>query len=250
MDVMDSHESNVITLRENQEEKTKRVQCFIDGYNLFHSIEDNNDKSLHWVDLKALCQSFLPKNTKLNDVFWFSAEPSHLSNDAIKNHSEYKKALEAYGVTAILGKFKRKKIKCIAERGCGQEFNKHEEKESDVNLAIKLVGCACKNEFDIAIVITADSDLCPPIRFVRDEYPDKEVWVIAPVKRKKRATDLQLLCCRTDKLELSAKQLRRFLMRDKVYRSSMLVAERPQEWQVSTHQRGRGSNFRSAGSAR
>ncbi|OKV16024.1 NYN domain-containing protein, partial [Escherichia coli] len=39
---------------EQIEVKTKRVQCFIDGYNLYHAIEETGNKALHWVDLKSL----------------------------------------------------------------------------------------------------------------------------------------------------------------------------------------------------
>ena len=38
---------------EQIEVKTKRVQCFIDGYNLYHAIEETGNKALHWVEDKS-----------------------------------------------------------------------------------------------------------------------------------------------------------------------------------------------------
>ncbi|MFV2434283.1 NYN domain-containing protein, partial [Escherichia coli] len=79
-----------------------------------------------------------------------------------------------------------KNVTCEADHGCGGVFHKQEEKESDVNLAISLVSGACNDEYEIAIIITADSDLCPPIKTVRERFPNKELWLVAPPGRIRR----------------------------------------------------------------
>lgn len=218
----------------------KRVQCFIDGYNLFHGIDEAGDRSNHWVDLKKLCQRYLPKNAIVVDVFWFSAKPTHLSKDINEKYEHYSKALSMSGVSLIGGRFKKKPSKCEVASGCRQAFMKHEEKESDVNLAITLVASACNDKFDIGIVITADSDLCPPIKFVRDNYPHKELWLLAPPGRIKRANDLCLIS--TKSLEINAVALRACCMRDDFFDQGALVARRPNDWRRIANQgrRGRG----------
>lgn len=117
-----------------------------------------------------------------------------------------------------------------AHNGCGEVFHKHEEKESDVNLAISLVSGACNDEYDIAIIITADSDLCPPIKYVKERFPDKELWLVAPPGRIKRAADLCLLSSRS--MEINNNALRASCMRDEFYKGDVLVARRPQEWRA------------------
>ena len=117
-----------------------------------------------------------------------------------------------------------------AHNGCGEVFHKHEEKESDVNLAISLVSGACNDEYDIAIIITADSDLCPPIKYVKERFPDKELWLVAPPGRIKRAADLCLLSSRS--MEINNNALRASCMRDEFYKGGVLVARRPQEWRA------------------
>ncbi|MDZ4745896.1 MAG: NYN domain-containing protein [bacterium] len=59
-----------------------------------------------------------------------------------------------------------------------------EEKGSDVNLAAQMLHRAWKNEYDHAIVISNDSDLCEPIKLVKTEL-DKKVTVcyVAPTKQ-------------------------------------------------------------------
>lgn len=212
----------------------KRVQCFIDGYNLFHAIEEAGNKSLHWVDLKSLCRRYLPKNTIIENVFWFSAKPSHLSKNINDNYDNYVAALLECGVDVIGGRFKRKNAKCEVDQGCRGAFFKHEEKESDVNLAISLVAGACNDEFDIAIVITADSDLCPPIKYVKEKFPEKELWLIAPPGRRKRANDLCVLS--TKDLEINANALRASSMRESYSKDGSVIAKRPAEWQFLASQ--------------
>lgn len=50
------------------------------------------------------------------------------------------------------------------------EVIKTEEKGSDVNLATYLLLDAFRNDSDVAVVISNDSDLCEPIRIVQDEF--------------------------------------------------------------------------------
>lgn len=55
------------------------------------------------------------------------------------------------------------------------------EKGSDVNLAAHLVADGYKNLFDVAILVTNDSDLVTPVRMVREDL-HKQVWIFNPQK--------------------------------------------------------------------
>ena len=63
-----------------------------------------------------------------------------------------------------------------------------EEKGSDVNLASYLLLDAFKREYDLAVVVSNDSDLAEPIRLVRREFGLK-VRIVNP--RKFLAYDLR-----------------------------------------------------------
>ncbi|MCX7726646.1 MAG: NYN domain-containing protein, partial [Chitinispirillaceae bacterium] len=58
-----------------------------------------------------------------------------------------------------------------------------EEKETDVNIAIKLFEEAIKDTYDIAMIISSDSDLLPALRAVKRNYPNKSFGVIIPPLR-------------------------------------------------------------------
>ena len=63
---------------------------------------------------------------------------------------------------------------------------KTEEKGSDVNLATHLIHDAHMGKFDIAVVISNDSDLLEPIKIVRQEL-HKQVGILNPHPNPSRA---------------------------------------------------------------
>ena len=168
-----------------------RVNVYIDGFNLYHAIDDLNDDTLKWLDLFALSQNILNKYQTLNEVKYFSAYATWRP-DSYRRHREYVKALEAQGVHTVMGRFKEKRIKCKAT--CGQEFITHEEKETDVNIGAHLVADALQDKFDTALIISADTDLAAVIRLAREMVGEnKRVHAVAPPGRYARARELEHL---------------------------------------------------------
>ncbi len=50
----------------------ERVRCYIDGFNLYHAIQDLGKPHLKWVDLMALGEVFLMRRSqRLDAVFYF-----------------------------------------------------------------------------------------------------------------------------------------------------------------------------------
>lgn len=54
---------------------------------------------------------------------------------------------------------------------------------SDVRLSTELLKDAFKNEFDVAILITADADIIPPIEVIKREFPNKKIVLAFPPER-------------------------------------------------------------------
>lgn len=161
--------------------KLNKVIAFVDGFNLYHSIKALNQNKLKWLDLRSLCVNFAPSPQFLmSKIFYFSAYATWLPG-AYQRHKEYVKALESTGVTPIMGKFKEKDRSCNI---CGSMWKAHEEKETDVNIALYILDEAYQNSFDRALIISADSDLSPAVRLVKERFPSKTVRVLTPVNRK------------------------------------------------------------------
>jgi len=89
-----------------------RVNSYIDGFNLYHSIVDVAKKHtpqsnyLKWLNLRDLSNFFVNQNEQLNDVYYFTAYAKHVF-DAYKRHEKYIKALELKNVQTVLGQFKK-----------------------------------------------------------------------------------------------------------------------------------------------
>ena len=158
--------------------KRDRVISFIDGFNLYHAILSLNDPQLKWLDLRKLSQEFLhPLREELVQISYFSTIASHRNPAAQERQKTYLRALELCGVKTVLGQFKQKNRDCPK---CFAKYIGHEEKETDVNIALALIDLAYQDMYDRAILITNDSDQVPSIRKVLDRFPNKKVTILIP----------------------------------------------------------------------
>lgn len=162
---------------------TKRVSVYVDAFNLYHALDDLNDDHLKWLDLWALSEKLIRPDEAISCVKYFTAYATWRPG-SYRRHQHYTAALEAKGVTLVLGRFKSKTLRC---RGaCRQNFRTHEEKETDVNIGVHLMADALNDRFDRAIVISADTDLNAAVALVRSESRGKRVDIAAPPRRKGR----------------------------------------------------------------
>lgn len=158
-----------------------RVAFFIDGFNLYHSLKQNAP-DCRWLNLRKLCEQYIDtsKETLIN-VYYFSAVAYwHPDKEKIQRHQKYIARLRQENVIPILGVFKEKDIKC---RLCKQSFKSHEEKRTDVNIALTIVSEAIQNHFDTGIIVSGDTDMIPAIETVRNLSLGKRIGVLFPMKR-------------------------------------------------------------------
>jgi hypothetical protein len=135
-------------------------------------------------------------------------------------HRQYVKALEYVNVLPIMGSFKNKQRRCAK---CGAQWISHEEKETDVNIAIHLVHDALTNQFDRAIVISADSDLVPAVNLAANHDSTKEIFVAAPPGRFTSARDLK------PRLEVTQGRIRKNLLAATLrYRDGSIITRPPE----------------------
>jgi uncharacterized LabA/DUF88 family protein len=169
----------------NYQNQMSKVIFFIDGFNLYHALEYLvNDKDHHrlrkykWLNFKKLCQYYLG-NDKLEEIIYFTTIATWDQNKALR-HKLYIKALEFENVRVIYGEFKRKTVFC---KMCKKTFRTFEEKQTDVNIALKLFELAIQDRYDKAVIISGDTDLLPAIKAVRSAFPNKQIGVVLPIGR-------------------------------------------------------------------
>ena len=170
----------------------KRVSFLVDGFNMYHSLDELQNASgasVKWLDLTALCGKYLhavrnavKDKVDIAAVYWFSARPDFMVQkkpDLVARYDTYAKALRESGVQVVLSSFKRKTGRC---QHCGKEFTRHEEKETDVALAMKLLETLACNECDTALLVTGDTDLIPAIK-LNQKITGRKIGVGFPVFR-------------------------------------------------------------------
>ena len=199
----------------------RRVITYIDGFNLYHALHDLKRPAVKWLNLWSVSESLLRAGEQLIAVKYFSAYATWLPGP-YSRHRKYVTALQHVGVEPIMGKFKTKPRRCAT---CGAKWVGHEEKETDVHIAVQLVSDALSDRFERAIIISADSDLAPAIRLVKQSAPMKEIFVAAPPGRFATARDLQ------PRLEITQGRVVKHLFPEKLLgKAGTVVVERPAEY--------------------
>jgi uncharacterized LabA/DUF88 family protein len=161
-------------------ERTTRVVCYIDGFNLYHFIDNHRSwRQFKWLDLKALSLKFLPPSAKLCSIRYYSAYPEW-NKQKEKRHRLYVKAINSIGAAEQMGRFKRVSRRVRINDRAVLNFRTHEEKRTDVSLGVDLIVGAFKDYYDIALLVSSDTDFLPAIQQVKKHYPDKQIWVAAP----------------------------------------------------------------------
>jgi len=207
------------------ERKIDRVSFFIDGFNVYHALEDN--KSFHkfkWLDYSSLVKRYITSNKIISEVYYFTAY-TEWSQDKMDRHRLLITALNMKGVKVVFGKFKLRDKKCLR---CKKSYKTHEEKQTDVNISIKLFQCAYNNTFDTAILITGDSDIVPAIKAIKESFPAKKIGVVIPIGRS--SEEMKNIC--DFHMKMKQKHLRDSQFPDRIIidPENNLFLERPPTW--------------------
>jgi uncharacterized LabA/DUF88 family protein len=165
---------------------TRRVNVYVDGFNLYYgSLRGTRER---WLDLVQLAQVLLPKE-QIHRVRYFSATVSGARDpDAPVHQGLYLRALRTRPeVTIHLGTFlasdRSMPLAPVPPAGgrSGHVYlrpggpqsawvTRTEEKGSDVNLATWLLTDGFDGDYDMAVVVSNDSDLTEPIRVARQRF--------------------------------------------------------------------------------
>ena len=112
-------------------------------------------------------------------------------------------------------------------RKCSATWKTYEEKMTDVNVAVELLGDAQDNRFDTAFIVSGDSDLVGPVRAVRKRYPHKRVVAVFPPKRASK----ELRNSATGYIRVSQSMLKNSQLPEQVTRQSDgYILKRPPSW--------------------
>ena len=165
----------------------QRVAVYIDGFNLYYGLKSKRQgrrgkpwPCYYWLDVRRLSESLLDHDQTLVLVRYFTARVRD-NQRRLKRQNTYLEALDTLPDVEIHeGYFTKNESPC---KRCGHKKIDYEEKKTDVNIAVEILGDAQDDLFDTAIMISGDGDLVAPVEAVLKRYPDKEVIVAFPPDR-------------------------------------------------------------------
>jgi 6-hydroxy-3-succinoylpyridine 3-monooxygenase len=153
-----------------------RAIVYIDGYNWYHAIFKHRP-DWKWLNVQSFFQEMRPRET-IQEIKFFSAiiDEDKPVSDAKDRHQKFIKALKTLPkVKVILGKFQSREVTCRAH--CKQKYIVPEEKKTDVNIAVEILSDAIDDKFDCMVLVSGDSDVQPPIQWVKRRFPEKKISV-------------------------------------------------------------------------
>jgi len=162
-----------------------RTFVYVDGLNLYYKALKGTP--FRWLNLKELVRRILKPDCQILKIKYFTALvlPTDTDRDKHIRQQTFIRALEALipEMQVYYGRFleSRKWLPLVNPVGAARfaEVIRMEEKGSDVNLGVHLVHDAAQDRYDVAAVVSNDSDLAEALRIAREDY-HKKIGVISP----------------------------------------------------------------------
>lgn len=202
--------------------KTQRVIAYIDGFNLYYPLKDLRWKRFYWLNVHALVTHFIRPNQQLVRTRYYTSRA--LSTGSRSRQSVYINALLTVPEISIkLGEFRRREQTC---KKCNWKDDVPTEKMTDVNIATDLLLDCVDGAMDVAILVTADSDLTPPLSAIQMRYPGVSVVILFPPEK----TSGHLSSYASGSMQIGRARLNQSRFPDTVLQPNGVELKRPLEW--------------------
>lgn len=202
----------------------QRVIVYVDGFNFYYGLKGRGWKKYYWLDVFKFFSSFLKPHQELVEVNYFSAVPDNKGQQQ-RQDLFFSANLLNPNFKLHLGKFLKKSVVC---RSCKASHFTYEEKESDVRLATKMISDVVGNRCDVSILVSADSDLIPPIEFIKAYKSNHKIFAYFPPQRE--SINLIKLTDQYTKLERHEAKFAACLLDDEIESHTGFILKKPLSW--------------------
>jgi uncharacterized LabA/DUF88 family protein len=176
----------------------KRVAVFVDGFNVYHFLDKTPGYNKYkWLNYRRLAEHYCPPDSTIVSAYYFTA---YVKFDPEKNkrHNVFIRALRTQNIVTVMGKFKPVKRKFVLEdKSSTQKFKTRdgwiqgriktgytfEEKKTDVNIAVYLLTKAIEDEYDIALIISGDTDFETALKAIKGKFLNKKLIIVVPDRK-------------------------------------------------------------------
>lgn len=210
------------------------IYAYIDGFNFYHGM--TNHTEYRWCNLVKLCELLLPIGN-IEEVKLFAAYAKEFPDIPGKplRQGRYLSALKTEPkFKFIKSKFTREPkylpvantIKSTPRFECVM-VNK--EKGADVNLATHLLSDGINDFYDVALVITNDSDLFEPIRVARYDL-GKILYLYFPCRGEDRVPCTKLREVSNYNKQITIEHIKQCQFPRVIQRNGKKPVIKPEEW--------------------
>lgn len=157
-----------------------RGAIYYDGFNLYHATDDLGQPYLKWCNLRRLGELIARGHATSIDRAVFCTAFFPGDHGKRVRHQAYVDALRLVDVETRLGHTTKEPMNCIS---CDRQWDQPREKETDINLALALFADACDDLYDVAFLVTADTDQASTVKAFRNRFPTKKIINVVPPGR-------------------------------------------------------------------
>ncbi len=196
----------------------QKIIVYIDGFNLYHGIK-TLDQFYKWVNIKKLAESFVKTKNNTTVVKYFTTKLNGNKEDA------HRQAIYLDAISRCCPKIEIINGHFTKARKCKRcDIKNNEEKQTDVNIACEMMQDLYEDNFDIAYLVSGDSDLVAPVRKISNM--NKIVIIAFPPNRKSK----ELIAVATNYFDIKEDRLKQCQLPDEIPTKRSFL-RRPNKWQ-------------------
>lgn len=205
----------------------KKTIFYIDGFNVYYGLKDANKYEKYgdyrWLDYQKLAENTIKPSQQLELIKYFTARIRN-NKPKEKRQGDYLEALGLQSKMRIY--YGNYQIKKSFDKTLKQYFSYPIEKRTDVNIATQILIDAFQGNFEIAYIMTGDSDLYPALEAIRNHFPS--LTLVACFAPRRSSSDLKAIC--QECTYLKERVFKNSLLPDTLTKSDGYVIRRPVNW--------------------
>ncbi|MFQ6611113.1 MAG: NYN domain-containing protein, partial [Fidelibacterota bacterium] len=135
-------------------------------------------------------------------------------------------ALKSFDIIEIFkGFYLSKPVTC---KNCGHTFTKMEEKKTDVNISVQMLTDCFQKKVDVIFLVTGDTDLVPPLKMIRKNFP--HIWIIILSPPKRQNNELKDKSISHHYLTIGKAKIRKYQLSNTITLKNGVNISKPEEW--------------------
>jgi hypothetical protein len=216
----------------------KRTIVYIDGFNLYHGLKGKYGKKYMWLDIEQFANLITPENHTFSAAKYFTSriKGDPADPDKPKRQAVYWRAIKSLEprVITIEGNYQAFQSHCkhcntfIHCPNCGVPHIKPNEKKTDVNIATAMLVDAFENKCEQQILVSGDSDYENTLMELRRLFPEKELIVAFPPKRRNNKLMGENKC--TSAFDIPEDAFSKAQFPETITTSDGKIIQKPAEW--------------------